>query len=168
MTCCVTGHRPARFPFLREIEDLSYQKYLAELYSNIRICIQEGYHHFMTGMAEGADLDFANYVLDFQKSNPALILEAALPYPIRKNKTVTTYQRDRDRILSLCNQQSIISERYYQGCMQKRNRYMVDCSDLVLAIWNGEKKGGTWNTIQYARSKEKVIRYIMLTELLEK
>ncbi len=48
--------------------------------------------------------------------------------------------------------------------MQKRNEYMVDKSNLVLAIWNGDKSGGTWNTIKYAMKKGKNIRYIMLNE----
>lgn len=39
---------------------------------------------------------------------------------------------------------------------------MVDHSLLVLAIWNGMEKGGTWNTIRYARQKEKAIQYIRL------
>ena len=49
--------------------------------------------------------------------------------------------------------------------MQKRNRYMVDKSDIILAIWNGEKSGGTWNTIEYAQKKGKKIIYIMLSEI---
>ena len=49
--------------------------------------------------------------------------------------------------------------------MQKRNRYMVDNSDLVLAVWNGEKRGGTWYTIDYALKKGKPVRYIMLKDI---
>lgn len=49
--------------------------------------------------------------------------------------------------------------------MQKRNEYMVDKSDLVFAIWNRERLGGTWNTIKYAVKKGKSIRYIMLNEI---
>ena len=40
--------------------------------------------------------------------------------------------------------------------MNLRNKYMVDNSDLLLAVWNG-KKGGTANTVKYARKKEKEV-----------
>ena len=49
--------------------------------------------------------------------------------------------------------------------MQKRNKYMVDQSDLVIAVWDGKKVGGTWNTIKYAKSKEKQVIYIMLCDI---
>ena len=49
--------------------------------------------------------------------------------------------------------------------MQKRNEYMVDNSEKVYAFWNGEEKGGTWNTIQYARSKGKEIEIIDLRKI---
>lgn len=44
---------------------------------------------------------------------------------------------------------------------------MADGADMVYAIWNGKESGGTWNTIRYARSKGKSIRYLMLAELIE-
>ena len=44
--------------------------------------------------------------------------------------------------------------------MLVRNDYMVDHSDLVLAIWNGEQSGGTWHTIEYAKAKGKQVDII--------
>lgn len=49
--------------------------------------------------------------------------------------------------------------------MLVRNRYMVDHSDTVLAIWNGEESGGTWQTIKYARSKNKKIDIIHIDKI---
>jgi len=53
---------------------------------------------------------------------------------------------------------------YMKGCMHERNKYMVDKSDLILAVWNGNKKGGTWDTIKYALKKKKKIIYIRLDQ----
>lgn len=34
-----------------------------------------------------------------------------------------------------------------------RNKYMLDRSDIVFAVWDGRKKGGTWYTINEARRR---------------
>ena len=46
---------------------------------------------------------------------------------------------------------------YYPAKMQKRNQFMVDNSDIVIAVWDGSKKGGTYNCIKYAQKLEKEI-----------
>ena len=45
---------------------------------------------------------------------------------------------------------TVLSEAYSPGCMQRRNRYMVDHASLVLACYNGSP-GGTMSTLLYAR-----------------
>ena len=35
-----------------------------------------------------------------------------------------------------------------RDCMLERNRYMIDYASLVLAVYNGEKRGGTAATIR--------------------
>lgn len=40
--------------------------------------------------------------------------------------------------------------------MMKRNRYMVDASQVILAVWNG-KPSGTGNTIRYAQEQGKTV-----------
>ena len=42
---------------------------------------------------------------------------------------------------------------------------MVDKADKVIAFWNGEEHGGTWNTIQYAKKRGKEIEIIDLRSL---
>jgi uncharacterized phage-like protein YoqJ len=37
---------------------------------------------------------------------------------------------------------------------QKRNEWMVDSADAVMAYWSGKEKGGTWNCVKYARGKK--------------
>lgn len=36
---------------------------------------------------------------------------------------------------------------------ENRNRWMIDRADIVLAVWDGVPKGGTYNAVTYARSK---------------
>ena len=44
-----------------------------------------------------------------------------------------------------------VSEDYYKGCMLERNRYLVDHSAKLLAVYNGERRGGTAMTVRYAK-----------------
>ena len=41
-----------------------------------------------------------------------------------------------------------------------RNKLMVDEADMVLAVWSGKEKGGTYECVRYALSKEKPIYVI--------
>lgn len=59
----------------------------------------------------------------------------------------------------LCHARKIIyvcDPGYAPWKMQKRNETMIDACDQVLALFDGSK-GGTWNCIQYAESKGKII-----------
>lgn len=165
MICCVTGHRPKGFPFEYNSDCFENMEYQILLEIEITQMIYSGYTKFISGMADGADVDFAKTVLHLREEYEFISLEAALPYPFIMPKNPTDKHFDKEEILEECNGITVLSSRYCKGCMQKRNRYMVDKSDLVLAIWNGENKGGTWDTIKYAQMKGKEIKYIMLKEL---
>ena len=125
----------------------------------------EGYDHFISGMADGADLDFASSVATLSNNFENIVLESALPYPLRTPTIPSENDMIRNTLVNQSQKITVVSPKYFNGCMQKRNRYMVDSSDLVLAVWNGEKRGGTWYTIDYAFKKGKPIIYIMLKEL---
>ena len=160
MVCCVTGHRPKGFPFPRVRGDERFERYLDKLKYEVGKLITEGYTYLVTGLAEGADLDFAWVGTLYRRKRPEVFIEGVAPY--RRAKNPGSF---RDKIISECDKVTVLSERYYSGCMQDRNMHMVDKSDIVLAIWNGEEHGGSWNTISYARSQGKKIVYIMLNEL---
>ena len=69
------------------------------------------------------------------------------------------------KILGKANKITVVNDHYFSACMLVRNRYMVDHSDTVLAIWNGEESGGTWQTIMYARSQNKKIDIIHIDKI---
>lgn len=50
----------------------------------------------------------------------------------------------------------MLQRHYSSDCMQKRNRYMVEHADLILAVWDGQPSG-TGMTVTYAHSLGKVV-----------
>ena len=42
---------------------------------------------------------------------------------------------------------------------------MVDHSDFVIVVWNGEKQGGTYHTFQYVQRKKKPFMIIDLQDI---
>ena len=45
----------------------------------------------------------------------------------------------------------MLSEHYYNGCLLRRNDYMLSHSNGVIAYYDGTPKGGTYYTIRKAR-----------------
>lgn len=164
--CCCTGHRPKGFPYLYGKDEQKHKAYLKQLKQKIELAITEyGITNFISGMAIGVDMDFAEIVLKLRNKYP-ITLECAIPCP---NQTLKWNSADKlryERILKCADAVNLVSEWYTPECMLKRNRYMVDSSELVIAVFNGIQKGGTWYTIKYAKSKNKIIELIDLSYLL--
>ena len=123
--------------------------------------IDYGILNFISGMAVGADLDFAEIVLTLREKYP-ITLECAIPC---QNQTLKWSDKDKlryDDILKRADEINLISKRYTPECMLKRNRYMVNKSELVIAVFNGIERGGTWYTINYAKKNNKKIEMIEL------
>ncbi len=117
--------------------------------------------NFIAGMALGADLDFAEIVLKLQHKYP-VTLECAIPCPSQtykwNEKDILRYEK----IKKQADKVTLVSKCYTPECMLKRNRYMVDKSELIIAVFNGIQKGGTWYTINYAKKENKHIEIIEL------
>lgn len=166
-TCCLTGHRPKGFPWdYTDKECIKHKCYLALLREKIVELISEGYSHFISGGALGADSDFAEIVIDLRQSAyPDITLEIAVPCPNQDLKWSTKDKRRYKKICKAADSVNVISEKYTNFCMQKRNEYMVDHSDFVIVVWNGENHGGTYRTFQYAQRKKKPCTVIDLQDL---
>lgn len=148
-TCCVTGHR--------DIPADKIQYVQMQLRQELLQAIQSGYTHFISGFAAGVDLIFAGIVADLKREYP-ITLEAAIPYPGRMNTPDEVFQS----LLRECDIVKVHTGQYSKNCYMVRNRYMVDCSALVIAVHDGRKSGGTAATIRYAHRMERDIREIKL------
>lgn len=139
-TCCFTGHRniPA--------EQMSVVS--AQLHAEILQAISDGYTHFICGFAIGADLIFAELVAELKQVHH-LTLEAAIPYPGRMKTPDETFQR----LITDCDIVKTHSDYYYGGCYMKRNRYMVNQSSRIIAIYDGRLTGGTAATLKFAKTE---------------
>ena len=146
-TCCVTGHRDIPAARMDAITALLHRELLA--------AIADGYTHFISGFAAGTDLLFADLVATLKTSYP-ITLEAAIPYPGRMKTPDQTFQR----LIRCCDTVEIHADAYFKGCYMRRNRYMVDHSQRVLAVYNGRPTGGTAATVRYARGKDLHILWV--------
>ena len=148
-TCCVTGHR--------DIPADKIQYVQMQLRQELLQAIQSGYTHFISGFAAGVDLIFAGIVADLKREYP-ITLEAAIPYLGRMNTPDKVFQC----LLKECDIAKVHTDRYSKSCYMVRNRYMIDCSTLVIAVHDGRKSGGTAATIRYANRKRCDLREVRL------
>ncbi len=149
--CCFTGHRPEK---LHQPE--TFIK--AELEKAIRQAIADGYTTFISGMARGVDIWAAQIVLRFRANNPAIHLIAAVPYKGFESRWSKSWQDQYNFILEYADLVRYISKGYSMASFQIRNEWMVNHSNRVIAVFNGES-GGTKNTIEYAiRNEIEVIK----------
>lgn len=155
--CCVTGHRGIPTEQTAFVQN--------ELCREIEKAIMEGYIGFMSGFAEGVDQWFAEIVMNKRKDNPTIRLYAAIPTRQRLNSL--RKKKHTAELLDACAEIIVIQEDYHPSVYAKRNRYMVERSDCVIAVYDGREKGGTLNTIRLAHKLKKELREIPVgTELI--
>lgn len=165
-TCCFTGHRPQNlhFGFDEDHPDcIRIKKTLEKLI--VELIKYENTTEFISGMALGVDMWGIEIVLDLKKKlkyrfgKKKLTAHAAIPCRGQDRLWDKPYQDRYKQILISCDSISLLQHEYSHDCMMKRNKYMVDNSDYVIAVWDG-KKGGTEKTVKYAQEQEKTVYII--------
>lgn len=158
-TLCFTGRRPQKLPWGYNESDYRCLTLKKTLEEKIDSAIKRGVTHFISGMALGVDMWAAEIVIEKKKSKSGITLEAALPHKAQSAKWSREHKDRYNRILKECDKITCVSEEYSYSCMMKRNCYMVDKSDEVIAVLN-DLTGGTGKTVLYARSKGKTVQII--------
>lgn len=152
ITCCFTGHRPTKLPWGEDETSPLCRRLQFEIAARLQGIYESGYRHFICGMAAGCDLYFAEAVLALRRLRPDLTLEAAVPCLGQEKSWSEPLQRRYRELLEQCDSVTVLQPSYTPGCMQRRNRYMVERSNLLLACFNGSS-GGTMSTILLARRR---------------
>ena len=163
-TCCFTGHRPQKLPWcLRETDDrcLATKKWIADTLAEL---YDAGYRHFLCGMAIGCDTYFAEAVLALREQHGDVTLEAAVPCADQSKSWNAGQKEKYAALLERCDRKTVFRDTYSPGCMQERNRYMVDSSSMLVACFDG-RPGGTMTTIAYARRAGLEIKMLDVSEV---
>ena len=156
-TCAFTGHRPQHLPFGMNENDERCTDLKETLKEEIINLIEkEVVTHFIIGMALGIDLYAAEIVLDLKARYPSITLESAIPCETQAVKWSAAQRERYYDIAAQCDKETMLQCHYSPDCMDKRNRYMVDHADYILAVWNG-CPSSTGNTVRYAHKKGKTI-----------
>lgn len=148
-TCCFTGHRPGKLPWGYCEKDPRCLQLKRRMADAIEAAYEAGYRHFLCGMAQGCDLYFCECALALRQLHPDLVVEAAIPCPTQADAWPLAQRERYARLVAACDLETVVSQAYSASCMQRRDRYMVDRSSLVIAAFDGSA-GGTRYTMEYA------------------
>lgn len=149
LACAVTGHRVLGSAFSE-----------TALEQKLRTLAENGTDTFYCGMALGFDLLCGELLVRLKREFP-LRLVACIPCADQSGHYPAADRARYAALLRECDETAVLHERYEEGCMFERNRYMVDRSDLVLAYLHETcKKGGTYYTVRYALKKNKPVLYV--------
>lgn len=157
-TCAFTGNRPHRLPWGVDESDSECVFVKAILREKVHSLIEQGVVLFVCGMANGADLYFAETVIALKAEYPSVMLEGAVPYH-GQERTWPRGERERyEKAIKGCDFVTVVSEHGSKWAPLKRNRYMVDKASILLSL-NYAESGGSAYTERYAReNKVKIIK----------
>ena len=151
---CFTGHRQVPFsPMLN-----------TRLRKAVKELIGDGAIDFYAGGALGWDMLCARVVLSLRSGYPDIRLHMILPCPAEEQsgKWSLADRKVFNEVLKLADSVEVLSPRYYDGCMKKRNLRLVEEADCCVCYYNpAQYASGTGQTVRMAEKKGiKVINLI--------
>lgn len=116
-----------------------------------RLIEREGYRYFASGGASGFDTLAAQTVLSMKKSYGEIELYMVLPCSDQSKFFTSEQSADYQHLLAAAAHVRYTSnEPYYEGCMRRRNHYLVDHASVIIA-YQTHGRSGTSQTTDYAR-----------------
>lgn len=142
-----TGHRPSKLGGYDVKVDLTLKGVAHGALERLNATV------VISGMALGWDMAIAEAAILIN-----IPLRAYLPFVGQESIWPKESQKRYNRILAKAQSIVICSKEGYAGWkMSKRNQAMVDDCEALLALWNGDTFGGTYNCVKYALRKKKLI-----------
>lgn len=160
--CAVTGHRPMRFRFKYDERHTDCKRLKKRLRDQCMKLYQKGVRQFWTGGAMGVDMWVGEILLGLRETPEYqdLQLFMAIPFQGYDTNWDEHSQHRLQVLLTHCDgcvtlgTANRTSESY-----RRRNHYMVDRADILLAVYDQESKvrSGTGMTVRYAARQGKPI-----------
>lgn len=145
----ITGHRSDKIGGWT-VPNPTYNYVYQEIEKQFKLLKPE---KIISGMALGTDQIAA--IIAYRLNIPFI---AAVPFKGQESKWINDSQRIYHSLLKKASEIVIVSPGEYSAAkLQVRNEWIVEHSDMMLAVHNGSK-GGTYNCILYA---EKIGRKII-------
>lgn len=142
MGCSFTGHRTIQIKHRLNIKEA--------IARHIDMAYNEGCRDFYSGAAIGFDTLAAFEVLNYKKIHSDVRLILLIPCIDQDSKWNEEQRNDYKKLLMLADDVIYVSDSpYYDGCMQKRNRELVERCKILIA-YVGRERGGSAQTYRMA------------------
>ncbi|WP_040195988.1 SLOG family protein [Candidatus Soleaferrea massiliensis] len=142
--CCFTGHR--------ELPDDQTDYIKKRLETEILVLAKQGVTCFLSGGALGFDLLAAQTVISLRRGHPKLRLILVLPCPQQAEYWNASDRQVYEDIKAQADWVHYVSQRYFKGCMHKRNRYLADHSGYCICYLT-RLNSGTGYTVALCRTR---------------
>lgn len=142
MIIAATGHRPER-PGMGGYSDQAAQRRRDLAYSWLMTTRPE---LVIVGMALGWDTEVAEAAYNLH-----IPFRAAIPFEGQHLRWPLHSQHAYRALRAVAADEVIISPTFTNDCMHRRNMYMVNHCDHVMALWDGVNNGGTASCVKYAK-----------------
>lgn len=159
MVVSFTGHRPDKISGWNKAPERVEQQLRQALAEEVERLARGGGVTFMSGMAPGIDLWAADEVLRLRAEgvvDGSTRLVLAIPYPNFERSFEQCFRALYESIVARADEVVYVSQGYHHGCYARRNDFLADGADLVVAYYEGTE-GGTRYTIRRAQKGGKEV-----------
>ena len=152
-TCAFAGHRPEKMPWGKDENSPFGIEFKFRLREALEYLIGRGYTDFLSGGARGFDLMAAEIILSLREAYPWIRLTMVCPWNGQADKWAEEDRKRWRQVLELSDKVVFMSGHYEKSVNFRRNAYLVDNAQMLLACYNGDQRSGTGQTIRYAHRK---------------
>lgn len=146
----LTGHRPPRLGYETDIsKDKRWYPIIDWIKEKLKECSATD---VWCGMAVGSDMALAQAALELKDEGEDITIHCV--YPCEHYNDFRMFMEPFRRLRDEVTDHRCLNQKWSQTAEDDRDQYIVEKSDILLAIWDGKEGGGTYSTIQRAKEKD--------------